>query len=125
MHSASPAARLKDGPGVYDNLRKILGRNMVWRSLMTSHNPNLSIYNWDAANTIPAVLAEALLYARPGILQLPPALPDRLPDGTVTGIRGRDHVLIQSLSWDIAAHTATARASSVGQPTAEPTRSGS
>ncbi|GIF04609.1 glycosyl hydrolase family 95 catalytic domain-containing protein [Actinoplanes siamensis] len=107
LHRALARARLKDGAGVYANLLKILGRNMVWRSLMTSHNPNLDIYNADAANAIPAVLAEALLHTRPGILELLPALPDQIPRGTITGVRGRNRVLIQSLSWDTVARTAT------------------
>ena len=80
---------------------------MVWRSLMTSHNPNLAVYNSDAANTIPAVLAEALVYTRPGILELLPALPGQLPKGTINGVRGRNRILIQRLSWDTAARTAT------------------
>jgi len=112
LHRALARARLKDGAGVYANLLKILGRNMVWRSLMTSHNPNLEIYNCDAANTIPAVLAEAVVYTRPGILELLPALPDQLSRGTITGVRGRNRILVQSLSWDTAARTATATVTS-------------
>jgi hypothetical protein len=107
LHRALARARLKDGAGVYANLLKILGRNMVWRSLMTSHNPNLTTYNADAANTIPAVLAEALVYTRPGILELLPALPDQIPRGSLTGVRGRNRVLIQNLTWDTGAHTTT------------------
>ncbi len=107
LHRALARARLKDGAGVYDNIRKILGNNMVWRSLMTSHNPNLSIYNCDAANTLPAVLAEALVYSRPGLLELLPALPDQLAKGTITGVRGRCRVRVDSLSWDTAARTTT------------------
>ncbi len=107
LHRALARARLKDGAGVYDNLRKILGSNMVWRSLMTSHNPELTTYNCDAANTLPAVLAEALLYTRPGVLELLPALPDQLAKGTIKGVRGRNRVLVESLTWDTAARTAT------------------
>jgi alpha-L-fucosidase 2 len=92
---------------MYANLLKILGRNMVFRSLMTSHNPNLTTYNADAADSIPAVLAEALVYTRPGILELLPALPDQLPRGSISGVRGRNRLLIQNLSWDTGAHTAS------------------
>ncbi|MGW2639939.1 glycosyl hydrolase family 95 catalytic domain-containing protein [Streptomyces sp. NPDC001348] len=112
LHRALARARLKDGPGVYGNLLKIYGRNMVWRSLMTSHNPNLDIYNCDAANTIPAVIAEALVYTRPRILEILPALPDQLAKGSINGVRGRNRVTIQSLSWDTAARTATVKLTS-------------
>lgn len=112
LHRALAAARLKDGEKVYANLRKILGNNMVFRSLMTSHNPNLDIYNADAANAIPAVLAEALLYSRPGVLELLPALPARLSAGTITGVRARGRIHVHSLSWDLNARTVTLSATS-------------
>jgi hypothetical protein len=108
LHRALAGARLKDGGKVYDNLRKIIGNNMVFRSLMTSHNPNLDIYNADAAHAIPGVLAEALLYSRPGVLELLPALPGQLTKGTITGVRARGRIRVHSLSWDLAARTVTA-----------------
>ncbi|MER7480191.1 RICIN domain-containing protein [Streptomyces sp. NPDC126510] len=107
LHRALARARLKDAPGVYANLLKIYGKNMVWRSLMTSHNPNLDIYNCDAANAIPGVLGEALVYSRPGVLEILPALPDQLPSGTIKGVRGRNRITVRSLTWDTGARTAT------------------
>ncbi|MEQ0564898.1 glycoside hydrolase N-terminal domain-containing protein [Amycolatopsis sp. NEAU-NG30] len=107
LHRALAAARLKDGAKVYANLRKILGSTMVFRSLMTSHNPNLQTYNADAAHTIPAVLAEALLYSRPGVLEILPALPGQLAKGSITGVRARGRIQVHRLGWDLAARTAT------------------
>jgi hypothetical protein len=107
LHRALAAARLKDGAGVYNNLRKIIGNNMIFRSLMTSHNPNLETYNADAANALPGVLSESLIYTRPGIVELLPAVPDQLARGTITGVRGRNQVRIGSLSWDLPGRTAT------------------
>ncbi|PIM67797.1 lectin [Streptomyces sp. JV178] len=107
LHRALAGARLKDGGQVYGNLRKILGNNMIFKSLMTSHNPNLDIYNADAANAIPGVLAEALLYHRPGVLEILPALPDQLPKGTITGVRARGRIRVHSFAWDLDARTAT------------------
>lgn len=108
LHRALAAARLKDGTAVYENIRKVLGRNMVWRSMMTSHNPDLHLYNSDAANAMPAILAEALIYSRPGFLELLPALPAEFARGTITGVRGRNRVLVESLAWDVAARTVKA-----------------
>ncbi|OAH14613.1 glycosyl hydrolase family 95 catalytic domain-containing protein [Streptomyces jeddahensis] len=107
LHRALAAARLKDGAKVYDNLRKIIGSDMLFRSLMTSHNPGRDIYNADAAHALPAVLAEALLYSRPGVLELLPALPEQWGKGTITGIRGRGGIRVHSLDWDLSGHTAT------------------
>ena len=117
LHRALAAARLKDGNLVYSNLRKIMGNDMIFRSLMTSHNPNLDIYNADAANALPGVLSEAIVYTRPGIVELLPALPDQLAKGRITGVRGRNRVRVDSLSWDLAARTATVTlTSAVTQP---------
>ncbi len=107
LHRALASARLKDGTGVYRNLRKIIGNNMLFRSLMTSHNPNLETYNADAANALPAVLSEALIYTRPGIVELLPAVPDQLAKGAITGVRGRNQVRIDSLAWDLPGGTTT------------------
>ncbi|MER6797332.1 RICIN domain-containing protein, partial [Amycolatopsis mediterranei] len=106
LHRALAAARLKDGGKVYANLRKILGNTMIFRSLMTSHNPNLQTYNADAAHAIPGVLAEALLYSRPGVLEILPALPGQLAKGSITGIRARGRIRVHSLGWDLSARTA-------------------
>ncbi|MGN9908760.1 glycosyl hydrolase family 95 catalytic domain-containing protein [Phytohabitans sp. LJ34] len=107
LHRALAAARLKDGNLVYGNLRKILGNDMVFRSLMTSHNPNLDIYNADAANALPGVLGEALVNTRPGIIELLPALPDQLAKGGITGVLGRNRVRVDNLTWDLTARTAS------------------
>ncbi|MFC4463126.1 glycoside hydrolase N-terminal domain-containing protein [Streptomyces xiangluensis] len=107
LHRALAGARLKDGGKVYDNLKKIIGNNMVFRSLMTSHNPNLDIYNADAANAFPGVLAEALIYSRPGVLEILPALPDQLAKGSITGVRARGRIRVHTFSWDLSARTAT------------------
>ncbi|MFF5789782.1 RICIN domain-containing protein [Streptomyces sp. NPDC012693] len=107
LHRALAWSRLKDGAGVYDNIRKVLGSNMVFRSLMTSHNPDLHIYNSDAANALPAIIAESLLYTRPGLLEILPALPEQLARGTIRGVRGRNRILVESLTWDTTARTAT------------------
>jgi hypothetical protein len=66
LHRALCAARLKDAALVEENLGKILGNDMVFRSLMTAHNPGPETYNADAAHAIPAVIVEALVDSRPG-----------------------------------------------------------
>jgi alpha-L-fucosidase 2 len=74
---------------------------------MTSHNPNLDIYNADAANALPGVLSEALVYTRPGLVELLPAVPEQLAKGTITGVRGRNQVRVDSLSWDLPGRSVT------------------
>lgn len=103
LHRALAAARLKDGELAYANLRKILGNDMVFRSLMTSHNPDLEIYNADAAHTIPGVLIEMLVDSRSGVVELLPALPSALPRGRINGVACRGRVVVDELGWDMAA----------------------
>ncbi|WP_243706264.1 glycoside hydrolase N-terminal domain-containing protein [Micromonospora sp. KC721] len=100
LHRALVAARLHDGNLVGVNLCKILGADMFFRSLMSSHNPGLAIYNADAAHALPAVLVEALAQAiRPGVVRLLPALPPGLPRGTLRGVRLPGRISVQELAW--------------------------
>ena len=80
---------------------KILGRRMVFRSLMTSHNPGLEVYNADAAHCLPAVATEMLADSRPGIVELLPALPAEWRSGSLRGIATRARVTVGELSWDL------------------------
>jgi len=101
LHRALAAARLKDAATARDNLLKILGRRMVFRSLMTSHNPDLTVYNADAAHALPAVLVELLVDSRPGTVELLPALPPDLPTGRLHGVLTRARVTVRELAWDL------------------------
>ncbi|WP_407704322.1 glycosyl hydrolase family 95 catalytic domain-containing protein [Streptomyces spongiae] len=101
LHRALVAARLKDGETAKANVLKILGRNMVFRSLMTSHNPDLEIYNADAAHSLPTVVAEMLLDSRPGVVELLPALPAEWRSGSLHGIATRAGVRVDELTWDV------------------------
>jgi len=101
LHRALCATRLKDATTARLNLLKILGRTMVFRSLMTSHNPDLETYNADAAHCLPAVITEMLVDSQPGIVELLPALPTDWPTGTLRGIATRTRVGLEELTWDI------------------------
>ena len=101
LHRALCAARLKDTDTARTNLRKILDRNMIFRSLMTSHNPDLETYNADAAHTLPAVFAEMLVGSRPGSIELLPALPAEWARGSVRGLGTRAFAAVDELHWDL------------------------
>ncbi|MFF1680420.1 glycoside hydrolase N-terminal domain-containing protein [Streptomyces sp. NPDC058256] len=101
LHRALVAARLKDSETAKENVLKIVGRNMVFRSLMTSHNPDLEIYNADAAHCLPAVVVEMLLDSRPGIVELLPARPPEWRSGSLRGIATRAGVGVDELTWDV------------------------
>lgn len=76
---------------------------MLFRSLMSSHNPDLETYNADAAHTLPAVVVEALVDARPGVVELLPALPREWRHGQARGLPTRSGVRVEELTWDLEA----------------------
>ncbi|MFS0712471.1 glycoside hydrolase N-terminal domain-containing protein [Microbacterium sp. 2P01SA-2] len=80
-----------------------------WRpSLMTTHDAG-SIFNLDASGALPAVVAAMLTGSTIDTLDLLPALPQRWPRGTITGLRARGGIVIDRLSWDEHAATAELR----------------
>ncbi|MEV4465554.1 glycoside hydrolase N-terminal domain-containing protein [Micromonospora echinofusca] len=99
LHRALAAARLHDGALTAANLRKILGNDMFFRSLMSAHNPGLVTYNADAAHALPAVLIESLVQSRPGLLRLLPAPLPGLGAGVLRGVACRGRVGVEELSW--------------------------
>lgn len=103
LHRALCAARLRDADLLRTNLLKVLGNRMLFRSLMSSHNPDLETYNADAAHTLPAVVVEALVDARPGVVELLPALPREWRHGQARGLPTRSGVRVEELTWDLEA----------------------
>ncbi|MET8975822.1 glycoside hydrolase N-terminal domain-containing protein [Streptomyces sp. NPDC004539] len=103
LHRALVAARLRDGATARANVLKVLGRDMVFRSLMTSHNPGRETYNADAAHCLPAVFTELLVGSRPGLVELLPALPPEWPRGTLRGVMTLAGVRVDELGWDVPA----------------------
>ncbi|MDG4764127.1 glycoside hydrolase N-terminal domain-containing protein [Solwaraspora sp. WMMD406] len=99
LHRALVAARLRDADLVAANLRKIICADMFFRSLMSSHNPGLETYNADAAHTLPAILIEMLVDAKPGSLRLLPAWPAELPGGILRGVTCLGRITVEELAW--------------------------
>ncbi|MCA2227707.1 glycosyl hydrolase family 95 catalytic domain-containing protein [Nonomuraea aurantiaca] len=99
LHRALAAARLKDAGLAQANLMKILGTDMLFRSLMTSHNPGREIYNADAAHTLHGLVIELLVDSRPGVVELLPAVRELLPKGTIRGVACRGRVVVEELTW--------------------------
>ncbi|MEV1082287.1 glycoside hydrolase N-terminal domain-containing protein [Streptomyces sp. NPDC050211] len=108
LHHALVAARLRDGDRVAHALGQVLKGDFFHASLMSSHYPNLNVYNADAAHTLPAVLIEMLVQSTPDRLVLLPALPAAYPKGELTGIRTRFGAEVD-LRWSPNQATAVVR----------------
>lgn len=87
IHLALQATRLKDTATVRENIERFSKRNYLYRSLVTSHEPGRVIYNLDAILSFPRLLAEMLVFTKPGHFETLPSWPDGYPDGNLKGIR--------------------------------------
>jgi hypothetical protein len=113
LHQALAAARLRDAGLAGRKLAALTGGGFFFRSLMSSHYPDLSVYNADAACALPGVLLEMLVDSvppragRPGRVELLPARPAFLPAGRLRGARTLAGVAVD-LTWGLPASAVTA-----------------
>lgn len=98
IHVALQAARLGDLDKITTNLDRFSRRHYVYNSLVTSHDPEHTVYNLDAVLSLPRLFMEMLVYTEPGKLELLPAWPKEYADGKLEGVRlYGGHVL--KLAW--------------------------
>ena len=100
-HRALAAARLKDSYLVNEELKQFFEQGYLGPTLRTSHNPYTSPMP-DQQGSIPTIMMEMLLYSRPGVLEVLPAIPDTLTAGTIKGMQARTFVTVNDLTWDFA-----------------------
>jgi hypothetical protein len=104
-HRALVGARLKDCYMVDTELRQLIEQGYVATTLRCSHDP------WafpmpDAQGGIPTIVMEMLLYSRPGVIEILPALPGSLEKGSIHGMLARTFARIDTLAWDMPARSA-------------------
>lgn len=101
-HRALVGARLKDSVLVDVQLHQLLEQGYVSASLRSSRDPYGAPVT-DAQSGIPALMMEMLMYSRPGMLELLPAIPPTLTKGSISGLRSRTFARINKLAWDLEA----------------------
>jgi alpha-L-fucosidase 2 len=102
LHGALVATGLKNGPSVNKRLLQLTKDDYYYTSLFSSHNDMHGTFCADTCNTVPAILMEMLVGSSPGVLELLPALPQSLTQGAISGVKGRNQVTVQGLSWNLA-----------------------
>jgi len=116
LHKALSAARLKDPSLLNYDLKEILEEGYVNASLTTLHNP----YSYpapDPQGALPTIMMEMLVYSRPGVIGLLPALPSTLTEGTAKGIVCRTEAKIDDLAWNLNASKLSVTISSLKDQT--------
>lgn len=101
LHSALIAAGLKNGQAVNDKLLRLTREDFYYNSLCSSHYNGHGVFCTDICNTVPSIMMEMLVASSPGLLELLPALPPSLDKGTISGVKGRNRVTVENLSWDL------------------------
>lgn len=103
-HRALAGARLKDNLLVDVQLRLLLEHGYVTTALRCSRETYATPMP-DAQGGIPAIIMEMLLYSRPGVIELLPALPATLTKGSIKGMLARTFARINKLTWDMQEKT--------------------
>jgi len=98
-------ARLKDNYMVDSELRQLLEQGFVATTLLCPHDPYANMRIADAQGGIPAIMMEMLAYARPGVIEVLPALPPSLVKGSINGMLLRTFAKLDNLSWNMDART--------------------
>ena len=101
-HRALAGARLKDNIIVDVQLRQLMEQGYVSTALRCSREP-YAVPVPDAHGGIPAIVMEMLLYSRPGVMEVLPALPESLVKGSINGMLARTFARIDKLEWDMDA----------------------
>jgi alpha-L-fucosidase 2 len=99
-HRALAGARLKDCYMVDTELRQLIEQGYFAATLRASHDP------WafpmpDAQGGVPTIIMEMLLYSRPGVIEVLPALPPGLTSGSINGMLARTFAQINRLAWNM------------------------
>jgi len=103
-HRAMVGARLKDNVMVEVQLRQLIEQGYVSSALRCSREPYGGPVP-DAQGGIPAIIMEMLVYSRPGVIEVLPALPRDLVKGSTKGILARTFARIENLAWNMEART--------------------
>jgi len=105
LHSALIAANLKNGEAVQKKLLRLTREGFYYDSLCSSHYDKHGVFCTDTCNAVPGIMMEMLVSSDPGVLELLPALPSALSRGAISGVKGRNRVTVQNLSWDMEKNT--------------------
>lgn len=101
-HRMLAAARLKDNYLVNFELKQLLEQGYFGPVLTSSHNPYTGFMP-DQQGSVLSLLIEMLVYSRPGVIEVLPAIPETIRQGNIKGVLSRSFARIDELKWDLDA----------------------
>ncbi len=104
---AFSAARTKYPELFWQNLYTLMRYQFIARNLIMRHDPDWGP-NTDALCALPALVSEALVYSKPGEIELLPAWSSEIPRGSAKGIPCRTQATVSHLEWDLLKKKITA-----------------
>jgi hypothetical protein len=105
LHAALIAANLNNAKSVNSKILRLLKTDFYFTSLTTAHYSNFKVFCTDVCNTMPAIMMEMLVNSTSEVIDLLPAVPESLTKGAIAGIKARNRVTIENLSWDLDKNT--------------------
>ena len=107
LHGAMVAAKLNEDQSVRAKLLRFVRDNYYYDSLGTAHYSTVTpgVFCTDVANSVPTVIMEMLASTTEDTIELLPALPKDLTQGSIKGMLGRSGIKIDDLTWDMTNQT--------------------
>lgn len=104
IHRALVAARLKDGEAAAAILRLLFTSDIFYKSFMTDHDTDKhrGVYCTDTSIGLVGVIQEMLLYSDDDCIEFLPAIAPEWIKGTICGLRTRNRVVVEELTWDVS-----------------------
>ena len=115
-HRGLAAARLKDDYLVNFELKQFLEQGYIGPTLRAAHNPYTPPMP-DQQGAVPTLMMEMLVYSRPGVIEVLPAVPESLGKGSIKGLLARTFVKVDDMTWNMATRTVDLTLSSLRKQT--------
>jgi len=117
MHTGLAAVSLGLGNLAFARIEQLAKRRSIYPSMVDGHYGGPQVLCDDGNGTTPEIVNRMLVQSKLGSLSLLPAMPRVLPKGTVTGLKARGAITVDTLSWDLSAGTCSATLTSDSKQT--------
>jgi len=108
MHTGLAAAGLGLGDLAFARVEMLAKHRSIYPSLVDGHFGGPRTLCDDGNGATPEIVNRMIVQSKVGRLELLPALPAALPQGTLSGTRARGAVTVNRVTWDVGAGTLSA-----------------